>query len=169
MRRLSSPRTHRRAAVPSTLSLSLVAAALALGACTDEGELEGTGASSAQGGSSQGGSSQGGGGEGAGGQGGAGGGGQGGGGQGGGGQGGGGGQAGGGQGGGGQGGASASAELCVATGGTVDSALCCLATEAFPDTCAVGACGCAPDSSHDVPVCSCPAGCFDPALGCVPS
>lgn len=154
----------RRAPVLATLSVSVVLSLLGFAACTDEGELEGPPATS-QGGAPLGGSSQGAagggggaaGGEGGGGQGGA----MGGGGQGGGGQGGA--VGGGGQGG---GGGSSAAELCVATGGTVESALCCHATDAFPDTCAVGACGCSPENSHDVAVCVCP-GCFDPALGCV--
>jgi len=51
---------------------------------------------------------------------------------------------------------------CVESGGTVGTALCCGAVSDFPDTCAIGACGCAPEDSHDVMVCNCPeGGCFD--------
>jgi hypothetical protein len=51
---------------------------------------------------------------------------------------------------------------CLASGGTVTSALCCASTADFPDTCAVGACGCAPNASHAVRACTCGAEkCFD--------
>jgi hypothetical protein len=51
---------------------------------------------------------------------------------------------------------------CVASGGTVTTALCCATAPDFPDTCDVGACGCLPESSHDVRFCECAAGaCFD--------
>jgi hypothetical protein len=51
---------------------------------------------------------------------------------------------------------------CLATGGSVGTALCCASETDFPDTCGLGACSCAPASSHDVQVCNCPAGkCFD--------
>ncbi len=57
---------------------------------------------------------------------------------------------------------------CLTSGGTVTTAMCCAATGDFPDTCAVGACGCPPDGSHQVRVCDCGAGnCFD-GTGCVP-
>jgi CSLREA domain-containing protein len=37
----------------------------------------------------------------------------------------------------------------------------------FPDTCAIGVCGCPPDASHAVRVCDCAVGtCFD-GTGCV--
>ncbi len=53
-------------------------------------------------------------------------------------------------------------EACLASGGTVTSALCCTSTGDFPNTCAVGACGCSPDASHEVRVCTCGAGtCFN--------
>ena len=56
---------------------------------------------------------------------------------------------------------------CLTSGGTVATAMCCAATGDFPDTCAVGACGCLPAASHDVRVCDCGAGsCFD-GSGCV--
>jgi hypothetical protein len=51
---------------------------------------------------------------------------------------------------------------CLASGGTLGHALCCNGQPDFPDTCAVGACGCAPNASSNVQVCNCPAGmCFD--------
>jgi hypothetical protein len=59
-------------------------------------------------------------------------------------------------------GASGPAASCVASGGTVGMQLCCGATPDFPNTCSIGACGCAPSSSHQVSVCNCPSGtCFD--------
>jgi len=59
-------------------------------------------------------------------------------------------------------------QLCVATGGKVETALCCMSSAAFPNSCLVGACGCAPDFSQPVAVCSCPMnGCFVPSRGCV--
>jgi len=59
-------------------------------------------------------------------------------------------------------------ELCRTSGGTVTTASCCLSVPAsFPDTCLVGACGCAPASSRTIPTCDCPGGCFSPGLGCV--
>ena len=57
--------------------------------------------------------------------------------------------------------------LCTTTGGTVSTSLCCASTGDFPDTCGVGACGCAPSSSHTVAVCDCPGSkCFDTTKGC---
>ncbi len=54
------------------------------------------------------------------------------------------------------------AARCIASGGTVGTGLCCMATSDFPNTCAVGACGCSPTSSHTVMTCTCPTGrCFD--------
>jgi len=47
---------------------------------------------------------------------------------------------------------------CLDSGGTVTSAVSCLSTGDFPDTCATGACGCGPDTSHEVHVCDCGAG-----------
>jgi hypothetical protein len=53
---------------------------------------------------------------------------------------------------------------CVASGGTVGSASCCRSVGDFPNSCQVGACGCAPASSHAVRTCRCPEGsCFDGA------
>jgi len=57
---------------------------------------------------------------------------------------------------------------CIASGGTVQTSMCCLATSDFPDQCSVGACGCAPENSHEVKVCNCGTGkCFD-GNTCVP-
>jgi hypothetical protein len=51
---------------------------------------------------------------------------------------------------------------CLASGGTVGAAVCCLSVEDFPNTCLVGACGCSAENSHGVKTCSCPAGsCFN--------
>lgn len=59
------------------------------------------------------------------------------------------------------------AALCIASGGQLSSAVCCASTQGFPNQCAIGACGCAPQSSHEIPVCRCPAGsCFLPEEGC---
>jgi len=51
---------------------------------------------------------------------------------------------------------------CINSGGTVTTSSCCLAVGDFPDTCGIGACGCAPGDSHEVKTCTCPNGyCFD--------
>ncbi|MBK8169386.1 MAG: hypothetical protein IPK60_03465 [Sandaracinaceae bacterium] len=63
-------------------------------------------------------------------------------------------------------GPSPAAELCTSTGGVVASHLCCGATSDFPDSCGIGACGCAPSSSHNVAFCECGDGCFTPGVGC---
>ena len=47
-------------------------------------------------------------------------------------------------------------QACIEAGGTVQTSLCCLATGDFPDLCSTGACGCAPDNSHEVKICDCP-------------
>ena len=53
-------------------------------------------------------------------------------------------------------------QACIDSGGTASTALCCLSASDYPDTCLVGACGCAPDSSQEVTVCDCGAGrCFN--------
>lgn len=59
---------------------------------------------------------------------------------------------------------------CVASGGTVSTALCCSTAPDFPDTCAIGSCGCAPQFSRDVSLCDCGDGaCFDrDQRACVP-
>jgi hypothetical protein len=51
---------------------------------------------------------------------------------------------------------------CTASGGAVTTSLCCAGSGDFPNTCLIGACGCAPSSSHEVKVCNCPTGkCWD--------
>jgi hypothetical protein len=51
---------------------------------------------------------------------------------------------------------------CVESGGTVSTANCCQSSGNFPNTCLIGACGCAPEYSHEVSVCVCPDDmCFD--------
>lgn len=51
---------------------------------------------------------------------------------------------------------------CITSGGTVGTSLCCQSSGDFPNTCLIGACGCAPSFSHQVEVCNCPTNtCFD--------
>ena len=53
-------------------------------------------------------------------------------------------------------------QACLDSGGEVVSVLCCQSVEDFPDSCLIGACGCAPDASHEVKACNCSEGkCFD--------
>jgi len=53
-------------------------------------------------------------------------------------------------------------QACLNSGGTVTVASCCESTEDFPDNCAIGACGCAPEYSHEVKFCGCGEDkCFD--------
>jgi hypothetical protein len=57
---------------------------------------------------------------------------------------------------------------CIASGGTPTTSMCCKSVIAYPDTCATGACGCAPGDSHEVDVCDCPPDtCFN-GIECVP-
>lgn len=59
------------------------------------------------------------------------------------------------------------AALCTSTGGTVSTGSCCQGTNDFPDLCTTGPCGCGPQSSHMVQICSCSGGkCFKPNVGC---
>jgi len=61
------------------------------------------------------------------------------------------------------------AALCRSTGGQVASTQCCTSVGDFPSSCVLGACGCAPTSSHTVSTCTCPnGGCFSPTTGCGP-
>ena len=46
-------------------------------------------------------------------------------------------------------------QSCIDSGGTVTTAMCCESTDDFPDDCAIGACGCAPEYSHEVKLCNC--------------
>ena len=58
--------------------------------------------------------------------------------------------------------------VCEAEGGEVTTGLCCESVDNFPNTCLIGACGCAPEYSHEVLICLCPAGlCWD-GNHCVP-
>ncbi|MDD3487180.1 MAG: hypothetical protein PHF35_02255 [Candidatus Moranbacteria bacterium] len=51
---------------------------------------------------------------------------------------------------------------CVNAGGKISQSLCCQSANDFSNTCAIGACGCAPDHSHQVKACDCGEGkCFD--------
>ena len=53
-------------------------------------------------------------------------------------------------------------QACLDSGGTVETAMCCLTTSDFPDTCVIGACGCSTENSHEVNICNCGEGkCFD--------
>jgi hypothetical protein len=57
---------------------------------------------------------------------------------------------------------------CLASGGTVGEAVCCLSSGDFPPGCMVGACGCSPENSHAVKICRCPDGkCFN-GTACIP-
>jgi hypothetical protein len=67
---------------------------------------------------------------------------------------------------------------CLDSGGEVGRAMCCIGVGDFPDTCAIGACSCAPMDSEEVEVCDCgPDMCFDgtrcvamdPETGCLDS
>ncbi len=61
------------------------------------------------------------------------------------------------------------AQACLDAGGSLSTSLCCASAGDFPDTCAIGACGCSPQSSAETTVCQCPAGqCFDGGR-CVPA
>jgi hypothetical protein len=51
---------------------------------------------------------------------------------------------------------------CLASGGTISSSICCDTASDFPNSCAIGACGCSPENSREIQTCACPAGqCFD--------
>ncbi len=57
---------------------------------------------------------------------------------------------------------------CLSSGGEISTAFCCSSVGDFPNTCAIGACGCAAQNSHQVNICDCGAGkCFDGSK-CVP-
>ena len=58
--------------------------------------------------------------------------------------------------------------LCTSTGGSLETTLCCKSASDFPNSCLIGACGCAPGNSHDVKTCTCgEEKCFDNLKGCV--
>ncbi|MSQ85008.1 MAG: hypothetical protein EXR77_19395 [Myxococcales bacterium] len=51
---------------------------------------------------------------------------------------------------------------CTAAGGTIATQKCCSSASDYPNTCAIGACGCGPAASKDVATCNCGAGkCWD--------
>ncbi|KKU10282.1 MAG: hypothetical protein UX65_C0007G0011 [Parcubacteria group bacterium GW2011_GWB1_46_8] len=56
---------------------------------------------------------------------------------------------------------------CTAAGGTIKESLCCKGVDSgpqtkFPNLCAIGACGCAPEYSKPTKICDCGEGkCFD--------
>ncbi len=51
---------------------------------------------------------------------------------------------------------------CTKSGGVVVVASCCTSSADFPNTCAIGACGCSAENSKDTKTCLCPEGtCFD--------
>lgn len=55
-----------------------------------------------------------------------------------------------------------SSDGCTSSGGTVVTGSCCQSSGDFPNSCAIGACGCSLDNSHEVKVCECePGACFD--------
>jgi hypothetical protein len=57
---------------------------------------------------------------------------------------------------------SAIEQACISSGGTVKTSSCCQSAGDFPNTCLIGACGCAPNYSHNVKVCDCGTGkCWD--------
>ncbi len=53
-------------------------------------------------------------------------------------------------------------QVCIRSGGTVTTMLCCNSVRDFPDLCLMGACGCAAGDSHQIKVCDCGSGkCFN--------
>lgn len=44
---------------------------------------------------------------------------------------------------------------CAESGGNVSAAWCCKSSGNFPNLCAIGACGCSPENSHEIRFCSC--------------
>ncbi|MCX6226982.1 MAG: hypothetical protein NTV01_19905 [Bacteroidia bacterium] len=57
--------------------------------------------------------------------------------------------------------------ICSLSGGKISTSLCCQSSGDFPNSCLIGACGCAPSASHEVKVCDCGDGkCFD-GIECV--
>ena len=58
-------------------------------------------------------------------------------------------------------------QRCLASGGALSTAMCCLNAGDFPDTCSIGACSCAPVNSHEVRVCVCgESRCWDGSTCC---
>jgi eight-cysteine-cluster-containing protein len=52
-------------------------------------------------------------------------------------------------------------KACIDSGGIVTTANCCQSASDFPNNCLIGACGCAPEYSHEIKTCECPNGCWD--------
>jgi len=51
---------------------------------------------------------------------------------------------------------------CTMSNGKIINASCCLSASDFPNTCLIGACGCAPENSHQIKICDCGADkCFN--------
>ncbi|HON21690.1 MAG TPA: hypothetical protein PLB74_01910 [Candidatus Paceibacterota bacterium] len=51
---------------------------------------------------------------------------------------------------------------CQMSGGQIATSSCCLSAADYPNTCLIGACGCAPENSHEVNICDCgPDKCFN--------
>lgn len=46
-------------------------------------------------------------------------------------------------------------KACLDSGGTVETGTCCQSAGDFPNSCLIGACGCAPANSHPVKICDC--------------
>lgn len=44
---------------------------------------------------------------------------------------------------------------CQMSGGQVATSSCCLSATDYPNTCLIGACGCAPENSHEIKICDC--------------
>lgn len=58
-------------------------------------------------------------------------------------------------------------QACAISGGTIKTSLCCQSSGDFPNSCLIGACGCAPSASHEVKICDCGEDkCFD-GIECV--
>lgn len=52
-------------------------------------------------------------------------------------------------------------QICIDSGGIARIGMCCESTEAFPNLCLIGPCGCSPSNSHEIKICDCGEGCFD--------
>lgn len=48
------------------------------------------------------------------------------------------------------------AQACVDAGGSVEVGSCCASASDFVSTCGIGACGCGPEASRQIALCSCP-------------
>jgi len=52
-------------------------------------------------------------------------------------------------------------KVCLDSGGTITTGICCKSTGDFPNTCLIGACGCSLGNSKEVKICDCGDGCWD--------